>query len=543
MKKLVFWALIGALMSTPACKNEPIPVTAVSLNAKELVLAAGEIASLTVVVTPQNAANKTVIWSSGDESVATVDQSGVVTAVAPGTTTIQASSAEGNKTDRCTVTVPPPALQGISFSRTELIVIVGQMSTLIPTFTPADTEDKTVVWSSDNESVATVDQTGKVTAITPGKATIQAAGANDKTASCVVTVPFFAVTNITLNKTAATIVAGESETLIPTITPEHSLKTVVWSSSDESVATVDESGTVTAHAPGKAAIRATADGGRWAQCVVTTIVPAYRVTLSEEFLTMSAISPASLSVKTVTAVLLPENSTDRVVWSSSNESVATVDQSGKITALAEGSATITAATPGGVGDECYLTVQPITSVTFAQTAISLRTGETKTVEINYQPAYARFPDIDGYLREGSTGENVLTWEIKELFPSRAELTVTLMKSLNLYTPSINLRNYLGVEAVCQVSHELTEPVVSFSVDQSSYSVARNGSLTVRGTYSPADAKITNFKPLGMTYNSISWGPPRNGTWWVSFPQVMQDETVTMQCDGLQTSFTITVTEP
>ena len=189
-----------------------------------------------------------------------------MTARKSGTSTVSAKC--GGKTAECVVTVTVP-VSSITLDKTTLSLAVGESATLIATVKPDDAAHKTVTWSSSDESVASVDN-GKVTAIKSGKA-IVTAKCGGKTAECVVTVSV-PVSSITLDKTALSLALGEFVTLIATVKPDDATdKTVVWYSSDESIAKVDN-GKVTALKIGSATVTATAAGFS-VSCKVTVIHP------------------------------------------------------------------------------------------------------------------------------------------------------------------------------------------------------------------------------------------------------------------------------
>ena len=180
------------------------------------------------------------------------------------------------------------AVTGVTLSQTEASMIVGgETLTLTPTFTPSDASIKTVTWTTSDASVATV-ANGTVTAVGAGTATITATATNgtddtsdDKTATCTVTVSYVNVSGVTLSQTeAAMTVGGDALTLTATVAPSNaSNKTVTWTTSDASVATVAD-GVVTAVAAGTATITATATNGtddtsddKTATCTVTVSNP------------------------------------------------------------------------------------------------------------------------------------------------------------------------------------------------------------------------------------------------------------------------------
>ena len=166
------------------------------------------------------------------------------------------------------------AVTGITLNKTSLTLTEGGSETLQATIQPSNATNKTITWSSSNTSVATVDSAGKVTAVKAGTATITATSNNGKKVNCTVTVnaKTVAVTGITLNKTSVAFNVGGSETLQATIQPSNATnKTVTWSSSNTSVATVDSAGKVTAVKAGTATITATSNNSKKASCTVTVV--------------------------------------------------------------------------------------------------------------------------------------------------------------------------------------------------------------------------------------------------------------------------------
>ncbi len=231
----------------------------------------------TVDATPASA-DKSVTWSSSNPSVATVSESGLVTAVAQGTATITATSnLDNTKSGTCSVTVNAPAapipVTAIALNKSTTTIAIGDSETLTIIYTPTDANTgKAVNWTSSNTSVATVDNSGKVIGVTVGTATITATSTTDAsiTASCAVTVQAVAVTGVSINPTSANLQIGGSTDLTYTILPANATdKSVSWSSSNTSVATVDN-GHVTAVAAGTATITVTTtDGNKTATCSVT----------------------------------------------------------------------------------------------------------------------------------------------------------------------------------------------------------------------------------------------------------------------------------
>lgn len=177
---------LWGIPSVPVVAAMGVTVSPTSQN-----LAVGSSAQLTATVSPANATNKTVIWTSSNSKVATVDNSGKVTAVAVGTATITATTADGNKTATCTVTVANStvAVTGITINPTTQNLTVGNSAQLTATIFPANATNKNVTWTSSDSNVATIDSNGKVTAVAAGTTTITATTADgNKTATCAIIV-------------------------------------------------------------------------------------------------------------------------------------------------------------------------------------------------------------------------------------------------------------------------------------------------------------------------------------------------------------------
>ena len=184
--KRIIPAFIVVLALLAACdkKDHTIAVGYVTLDRTELALIKGQSEPLSANVYPDNATDKTVAWNSSNTSVATVDQNGRVTAIGGGVATITANA--GDKQAFCAVTVTVP-VSSVTLDKTELALVQGNSETLSATVNPSDASDKTVIWSSSDTAVATVDTNGKVTAVKAGKSIITVK-AGEFSATCTVTV-------------------------------------------------------------------------------------------------------------------------------------------------------------------------------------------------------------------------------------------------------------------------------------------------------------------------------------------------------------------
>ena len=303
---------------------------------------------------------------------------------------------------------------------------VGDTDNLTATVTPDSASDRTVSWSVSPEGIAMV-VNGRVTALAEGTATVTATtNSGGFTASCTVTV-YPHVSGVTLTPSALSLKVGDDPfTLNATVSPDNALnRTVTWTSSVPAVAAVDENGRVTAAADGTATITVTTDdGGFTASCEVTVIQPVTGVTLAPDILSMKiGDEPAQL-----TATVLPADASDKtVIWTSSAPSVADVDANGRVTAVADGTATVTVTTrDGGFTASCEVTViQPVTGITLEPSHLSLYVGCTPaTLSATVLPADASDKTVgwtssdEGVARVNADGSVTAVGE------GSAEITVT-----------------------------------------------------------------------------------------------------------------------
>ena len=400
--------------------DEEKPATEITLDKTSLSLEKGKSDTLAATVEPNDSTDN-VVWSSDNEDVATVDQSGKVTAIGGGTAVITATAGSVSATCEVTVTVP---VTSVTLDKNELSLEKDESAVLTATVNPDDATDKTVTWESDNEDVATVDENGKVTAVGGGTATITAKAGN-KSATCEVTVTV-PVTSVALDKNELSLEKGESAVLTASVNPDDATdKTVTWESSDETVATVDENGKVTAVGGGTATITAKA-GSVSATCEVTVTVPVTSVTLDKNELSLEKGESAVL-----TAAVNPDDATDKTVtWESSDETVATVDENGKVTAVAKGTATITVAA-GKASASCEVTVTetiPVESVTLSSgmqspSEISLEVGETATLIAIVKPDDATDKTVT-WTSSDETVATVVDGKITAVAAGTATITAT-----------------------------------------------------------------------------------------------------------------------
>ena len=254
-----------------------------------------------------------------------------------------------------TIKEEPKPIETIILNKTDITLTKGTSETLQAIINPSDTtDDKTLKWTSRNPDVATVDNTGKVTAVGGGTATITVKSQNGKEASCEVKVTS-KIESISLNKSNITLSKGTSETLKATINPSDTTddKTLMWTSSNPNIATVDNTGKVTAVGGGTATITVKSQNGKEASCEVKVTSKIESISLNKSNITLSKGTSETLK-----ATINPSDATDdkTLTWKSEDENIAKVDGNGKVTGVGTGTTNITVTTSNGKSATCKVTV-------------------------------------------------------------------------------------------------------------------------------------------------------------------------------------------
>ena len=317
-----------------------ISVDGISLDKESLELIEGDESTLIATITPENASNKKVSWTSSNPSVASVEN-GKITAIKEGTTTITAKSEDGEKTATCAVTVSAKTypVTGVTLNKTSITITIGETETLEPKISPTNASNKSVNWSSDDPSIVSVDQTGKMTAKAVGTANVTVKTSDgDFTATCKVTVVPIPVSGVSVEPTILSLTEGDKSTLTATITPENATnKTVTWSSDNSDIATVNSStGEVTAVKAGTATITVKSDdGGKTAFCwLVVSEKPGISLNKTSTSIVLGHLERLMVTIT-------PTNATNNsVTWSSDNTNVVIVDNNGLVKAMSEGKANV-----------------------------------------------------------------------------------------------------------------------------------------------------------------------------------------------------------
>jgi len=372
---------------------------------------------------------------------------------------------------------------GITVNPEILSLNAKDVKQLIKTIVPANATDQTVTWVSSNTAIATVDTLGRITAVAPGKATITVITNNNaQKDSCMLTVNNVPVTGISMSTAIATIPISTTKQLTATIAPSNATnQNIVWSSSNTAVATVDANGLVTTKALGTVVITATSqDGSKTATTTVTVSnIPVTGISMNTTTATINIGSTTLL-----TATIAPSNATNQIVtWSSSNAAVATVDANGLVTAIAVGTAVITATSQdGGKIATTTVTVSvPVTGISLNTTTATINTNTTMQLTATIAPGNATNQQVTW----SSSNAAIATVDANGLVTGQAVGTV-IIKATTTDGAKI---------ATCTVT--VNQPVIAVT----GLSIIPNAdTLTINAT----KQLIANITPSNATNKTVTW---------------------------------------
>lgn len=331
--------------------------TSVSVSPSTLSLKEGDSYSLSAIVYPSNASNA-LTWSSSNISVAKVSSTGRVNAIGSGSCMIKAIT-ENGKIGICNLTVTRPVILPNSISIPESLTLqVGDTHNLIVQIQPENAVTS-LTWTSSNNTVAKVSNSGTITALGEGTCRITVSSENEKSATCQLTVKKNIVLpeNIVIPK-SLTLTIGDSIAVIPEIIPANAQTSLSWTSSDETIAKVTSNGSIYAIGNGICIITASTENGKNASCEVTITAPTVHPTsiIVQENLEIEVDSEILLSVE-----VLPVESKTDLTWCSSNEGIAKVEN-GKVKAISVGTCVITVTTDNGICTSCNVNVKDKTII-------------------------------------------------------------------------------------------------------------------------------------------------------------------------------------
>ncbi len=463
----------------PCVENIVIDFTSMGITGNSLDMYIGDQKPVEVLIEPQEAKDKTLTWSSANPEIASIDDEGIITAIKLGTTEISVSATSGASA-HLKVNVVQSEVESIILNPTGLELYISESKNIEATVLPETAKDKTIRWKSEDESVAIVDENGKVTALSAGETVITATSSSGVKATATVKAIPIEATSISLYPTEISLKVSEKSKLNVSFTPVNTTdKTIKWSSSDETVATVDMDGEITAHSLGQTSISATTTNGKTANCMVTVIStsPAL-ISLDKN----SAILRAKETVQ-LTASILPETTTNKFVfWESDATNIAKVNENGLVTAVSIGEATITATTINGLSATCKINVIPTiaTDLSLIPSQIELHIGEDYQVEAKLIPE--------------TTTDKTLEWTSSNSHIATVDQT-GLVKALSIGTTRIiaSTTDGSGLTAICFLTVNPV-PVESIILNQTEWKGIAGDTFQLTATILPENA----------TNKTISW---------------------------------------
>lgn len=279
---------VSDLVDVPSFKTKSVAVQEVVVSSESIALNKGDTKNVGASVSPDNAENKSLIYSSNNEDVATVSDSGDVEAIKSGDATITIKSQENETISaKVRVNVKTP-VTNVSVEPKTATLDIGDTQQLSANVLPSDTDNKKVSYSTGSDAIATVSDTGLVTAVGEGTTDITVTtedGNKVDTATITVNAAVINVTGVTVDPKTLSLEVGKTQQLTPTVEPSNaSYKAVSFTSSDDAIATVDDEGLVTAVAAGNAdiTVESLMDGSKTAVCTLTVTEPEPEPEVPEE---------------------------------------------------------------------------------------------------------------------------------------------------------------------------------------------------------------------------------------------------------------------
>ena len=518
----------GKVRATCAVKVV-VPVKGAKMSKSSMTLGIGRTAALSAVISPKNATNQEVTWTSSNYDVAEVSLTGKVTGKKLGSAVITATTKDGSFKCTCRVNVVR-LVKGITLNMTKKTVEPGETFNLSYVIRPANPTNPNVKWSTSNRKVAVVNKNGLVKAVGKGTAKITVTTADGGfTSVCTVNV-VKKVTGIKLNRRTARLEVSSSYRLRATVLPADATnKTVIWTSSNPKAVSVNKNGVIKALRAGKSVITATTrDGAFKAKCTVVLEIRAKSVEFSKSAYTVKSGRRIAIDY-----TVLPANATNKTLrWTSGNEKIATVDENGVVTGVRGGKVKITAKTASGAAETCVVTViQTPVSVKLSAGKLSLYEGASKRIKAVVLPKNANnlsvrwsssntkvaTVDKNGNIKALSAGTAVITVKTVE-GAKRAKCTVTVLKrvgsvKLDMSSCSIRIGKTAELEATVlpanasnkAVKWESSNPAVA-SVNEKGVVTAVSGgtaTITVKTVDGAKTAKCTVTVTVPVTGISLN----------------------------------------
>lgn len=465
---------------------------------------------LHAAVEPEDAANTKVIWETSDPSVATVDANGNVRCLSVGTCSITCTAADGSGiTATCELNIIAK-VAGLSLSEKGVTLLIGagneKLSTqLFCTVTPTDALYQNVTWVSSDESIVTVDPDGTLHAVGVGKAIVSALSEDPEyttPAVCNITVNQ-AVMVLALDEHDATIYTGDTLKLCANISPDSATnKGLLWTSSNPDVAAVDANGNVRGLSVGSAEILCTAADGSEVtdKCAVTVRAKVKGVTLDQSRLELVIGNGEEAATGHIGFTLQPENAyIQTVTWTSSDESIATVDSTGTVRAISEGVATVFATSDDpdcNASASCQIVVgKAVSSIQFVDTVSTMNVNSSQAIKTEVLPADASNKklvwessdasvvavDANGNVRAVGNGTADIVCSATDGTGTRQAIRITVITPVSSITPAQRegfiLEGGTAKLSIAVAPENATNKDVKWEADSSCVTVSSDGVLT------------------------------------------------------------------
>jgi len=475
--------------------NVGVPITGINITpSDDFTLTKGDVESkdLSAVITPSDATgDKTITWSSSKESVAKVDNNGVVTLVGKGDAVITASVGNGSSKKEASVKVSVLVpITSFTSDKKSISLYPGESSTINTTIVPDEkttSDDTNITWATSDDKVATV-VNGKVNAISPGSATITANLKNGKKISISVKV-LKAISGITLSESDdLKLNRGSSKKLTVTYNPSDAdqSKDVNYSSSDGSIVSVSEDGTLHAKAIGSATITASLKAN--SDIIATRKVTVVANLENIEITNLDKNNNVDLKKGdsfTPNVKYTPNDTTDSkdIKWFSNNTDVATVDANGKVIAKAGGNATITGTNAKKTIKYTVSVIVPIDKVTIDSSDLKdLHKGDTYKIKAVVGPDDNT--EDDKTVKYESSNSSVVTVNKDGVVTAKAGGTAVITAKAG--------KN----EVEASVTINVVVPITNFSLNKSKTEINRKSSETLNAIINPDDT--TEDKSVSWT---------------------------------------------
>ena len=487
-------ALAQALTSTSVSK----PVSRVSgiiMSSNKNVIPMTHTQQLNVNIYPDDATDKSVIWSSSDHNVATVSENGVVTAVSIGNVTITGKTNDGGLSTSTVITVVPLSVDvsSIIIDPITITLDVNQEYQVNATVLPSSATDKSVIWTSSDSSIAIVSENGNIKGLSQGTAVITVTSINNVSSFITVNVTI-PVEAIFITPSVITCVIEDTYQIEAELLPNNATdKKITWSSSNPSVADVSE-GLVSAHSVGTTIITAASKNNTATLkvCVIRRVVDV----LIDSFVT---IQPQQ--TYQITPTILPLDATiHTTIWTSSDTSIVDVSENGLLSALSVGKATVTLTVTDGISihvSASSITVAiPVSDISIEQNNVTCNLNDVYQINPVILPSSA----TDKSMIWSSSDISVLTVSptglVKCIKDGTSTVTVTSKSSLEKQTtvlftvmPAISVVNVsLNAKAMGVLIHNTYQAISSIVPSNATYKTL---------TWSSSDDKIVSVSPSGM----------------------------------------------